>query len=297
MSEVRSSPKKINIAGILNGEVDLPEQVEFGKLFKYEDKIESRLCTYQGQRNNKNTGFNVNPQILPFDHNRVKLRNPIDGNDYVNASKLSQSSDNDPTYDEVLYTEYVPFTKIGFFVGQDPTPQTLRHYHQMIHENLINVVVRVTSEPTTNPMKEGKVTHFHDLTRKVVKRSQLMENLVSTRYELFDISSSDAQYMNKVQFFEILKFPTEGVSSIEETNSLLSAFCLIRNLLKQKNNSLKLLVHDDEAGVSGSALFVALYDLLQNVDENVNENNQPKTVEIKPFQFLSKQNIFSSTYL
>ena len=276
MTNVTSSPKKVNIAGILKGEVDLPEQVEFGRLFEYEDKIESRLSTYQGKRNNKNDGFNLNPQILPFDHNRVKLRNPIDGNDYVNASKLSQPSDNDPTYDQILYTDYVPFFKIGFFVGQDPTPNTLRHYHQIIHENLINVVVRLTSEPSTIPLQEGKVTHFRDLTRKVVKRSQLMENLVSTRYELFDVSSPDAQYMHKVHFFEILNFPREGVSSIEETNSLLSALCLIRNLLKQKNNSLKLLVHDDEAGVSGGAVFVALYDLLQKIDENVNENHQPK---------------------
>ena len=36
------------------------------------------------------------------------------------------------------------------------------------------------------------------------------------------------------------------------------------------------MAYDDEAGVSGASLFVALYEILQNVDGSVNEFNQLK---------------------
>ena len=49
---------------------------------------------------------------------------------------------------------------------------------------------------------------------------------------------------------------------------------MMRNQIKARKNILKLFAHDNEGGVSGAAVFIALYELLQKVDENVNEHNQ-----------------------
>ena len=42
----------VPISGILEGKFDMPGEDEFKRLFEYEDKIESKLSTYQGKRNN-----------------------------------------------------------------------------------------------------------------------------------------------------------------------------------------------------------------------------------------------------
>ena len=81
---------KIQISKFMDGNIDLPRQEEFDILFKYKDDITSRLTTYQGHRNNDKAELNENRNILPYDHNRIQLTNPIQGSDYINASKVKK---------------------------------------------------------------------------------------------------------------------------------------------------------------------------------------------------------------
>ena len=86
----------------------MPDEDEFKRLFEYEDKIESKLSTYQGKRNNDRMDSNMKDSILPYDHNRIKLRNLVDGSDYINASLISSlRRSEEPSYDEILYSSYV----------------------------------------------------------------------------------------------------------------------------------------------------------------------------------------------
>ena len=119
MNEQKTGPTSLLMSNILKGEVKLPEVDEFEKLFKYEDRIESRLTTYQGKRHRNLNG--LNPSIVPYDNNRIKLKKLVDGNDYVNASYISPVVE-DSNYDMIIYSEYVPSHQIKFMVGQDPTP-------------------------------------------------------------------------------------------------------------------------------------------------------------------------------
>ena len=64
----------VPILGILKGKLDMPTKDEFDRLFQYQDKIESKLSTYQGKRNNDKIGLNAKPNIFPYDHNRIKLK-------------------------------------------------------------------------------------------------------------------------------------------------------------------------------------------------------------------------------
>ena len=64
--------------------------------------------------------FNRIPTNLPFDHNRIALKPPIQNCDYINTIWISPPIEDEPNYDEFIYTDYLPFHHIKFAVGQEP---------------------------------------------------------------------------------------------------------------------------------------------------------------------------------
>ena len=57
----KSRPGLVPISGIFKGQIDMPTEEEFDRLFQYQDKLESKLTTYQGQRNNDKMCPHANP--------------------------------------------------------------------------------------------------------------------------------------------------------------------------------------------------------------------------------------------
>ena len=72
--------------------------------------------------------------ILPYDKNRVKLLEPINGCDYVNASWITEGSHN----------KDVACPNISFMSCQGPTEYTAPHHLQMIYENNVDIIVMLT---------------------------------------------------------------------------------------------------------------------------------------------------------
>jgi len=68
--------------------------------------------------------------IVPYDHNRVVLKNPVSNCDYVNASWIK----NDKLKDQLPM----------FIAAQGPLPQTVPHFLQMIVENKVKMIVMMT---------------------------------------------------------------------------------------------------------------------------------------------------------
>ena len=68
--------------------------------------------------------------IVPYDHNRVILKNSINDCDYINATwiKNEQLKHHLPT----------------FIAAQGPLPQTVPHFLQMIVENKVKIIVMLT---------------------------------------------------------------------------------------------------------------------------------------------------------
>ena len=91
MSEI---PRSVDFTEIATGNVSLPNVKEFEKLDKYDEKDESKSKTSEGRKNNQ-IGLNRYPDVLPFDEHRVKLKEPINGRDYVNANWLSKTANYD----------------------------------------------------------------------------------------------------------------------------------------------------------------------------------------------------------
>ena len=275
MTRLNAKPHHVCIEEIVNGNVRLPPIHEFENLTHFEETLTQRWTRAQGRRYNKN-GFNLNPEVLPFDRNMVRLRNAIDGCSYVNCSWISQDSD-EGTYDQLIYTTYLPYFKIKFAVGQDPLPRTIKHHYSMIHENRFDFVVTFEEENTYNtPMELGKEYHFHNITVRVDNRTQLDDNLVRCETILSNVSNPGAQYEHRLIHFEFNAWPKQN-TSYEDTQNIITGICLIRSELNLEKSSLKILLHDSEGGICESAAFLALYRLMQNLDESFTENNEIKT--------------------
>ena len=286
LTEIKSTSRDIPLSAISNGNVAQPSEEEFKKLVSFEDNISQRFTTAQGERYNKSGGFNRNPEVLPFDHNRVKLRNPVDGCDYVNATWISKIA-NDSTYDELIYSSYVPYKNIKFIVGQNPLPVTLQHHYAMVHENRIDLIICFTETPKNKPLKVGKNYHFKDLTLTVHNRNKVQDELFRSEISIFNIGSPRDQYRHYTVLYEYTKWPKDDINSSEDTQSLVSAMVLIRQEMDRDKSAMKILTHDSQGGLRGSALFLVLYDLMQKIDEGYTENNKVKT-------HLEKINIFNT---
>ena len=113
--------------------------------------------------------------------------------------------------------------------------------------------------------------------RKTVKKIQVTDTMCVYIYELFNTTSVETQYKPQVLSFEIYDLPKKDDFDAEDARNLLTNIALIRKQIKAKNNALKMMVYDDEAGLSGASIFVALYEIMANVDSSVNEHNQLKT--------------------
>ena len=92
--------------------------------------------------------------IHPYDFNRILLKKPIDGVDYINASHISgEASQNvdmasQDTLDENVRDDPEDpsrWSNINFMACQGPLPNTTTHHLQMIFENKIDIVVMLTA--------------------------------------------------------------------------------------------------------------------------------------------------------
>ena len=273
----KCKPSIVPILGILKGKLDMPTKDDFDRLFQYQDKIESKLSTYQGKRNNDKIGLNAKPNIFPYDHNRIKLKAMVDDSDYINASLISSlRRSDDPSYDELIYTSYVPTFQIQFIIGQEPGKNTWIRHFQMIHEQRVHVVISLHRGNIKRQLMVGNIEGFQHMTRFMVQNIQVTDTMCVYIYELFNTTSVETQYKTQVLFFDIFDFPKTDHFDVEDARNLLTNIASIRKQIKAKNNGLKMMVYDDEAGLSGASIFVALYETLESVDCSVNEHNQLK---------------------
>ena len=287
--EIATKSKRVPLRKIMAGDVEMPPKEEFEKLFRFQDNVTSRLTQYQGKRNDGKDGRNLNSRALPFDCNRVELKNPVDGNDYVNASWIKSNTE-DSTYDEIVYSDYIPYAKIDFIVGQKPLPNTLLHHYQMLHENKVDIEIYIHYGTNRKPLIPGKVYHTGNLSRRVFTSTQIGENLIMTEMEFFDTTSSKTQFKHPMTLFELTGFPKQELDDVSDVNAILESICLIRKHIKGDSKNMTIMVHDPDGGISGAACVIALYNLLQNVDEGLNEKNEIKksASDVEVFREINK---------
>jgi protein tyrosine phosphatase len=147
----------------------------------------------------------------------------------------------------------------------------------MVHENEINMIINFTEDADKKPMKVGKTYHFKDLTLTVHNKIKMSDHLVRTQFSLFNVTAPRAQYRHHTDLFECTSWPNDSITSSKDTQDLVSSILLIRSEMKLDESAIKVLLHDSQGGLSSSATFLALYNLLQTVDECFTETNQLKS--------------------
>ena len=283
--------KPVPLSSIIKGNVPSPSLDEFEKLTSYDDGLGQRFTTAQGQRYNRSLGLNLVPTNLPFDHNRIKLKRPIDGVDYINANWMTPLCDDDPTYDELVYTSNLSVKCIRFAVGQEQMPNTTDMYFRMIHEQKFDYVLGFTTAPKDeDSFVVGDVLHLSEMTLKVLKRTMINNVLHRIEISLFNTNEDGLQYKHNFVYLECDFWPNEEVEGPEATEVLVSAMCLIRNEMTLKNASLKVLATDTRGGVCASAVFLSMYEIMQEVDEAITHDNKLKksATEIDVFSIVNR---------
>ena len=270
--------KEVLIRSLMKGNVTFPKQEEFRKL----EELDGRRCNnnndYQGRRHNKIGDLNLHKDVVPFDNNRVILKSCVEGSDYINASMVSKATEE--RYDSLDLLSYRPFSKINFIVAQRPKINTLPHHFQMLHENLVDVIVAFNDKEDKTLGIAGKKKIFGNMAVTLHKKLRIHPNVIKSEVELFN-RTSDIKYTHKTILLDFNAWPireTSGEFSTEGMKNFLECLCLTRKELDRSRNNLTIVLHDADGGIGASAIFVGLYSLLQQIDEvlPIDEENSPR---------------------
>ena len=263
------------IQDITKGKISIPSQEEFDILISFDGGIIQRVTTSQGERYNKNGGFNRVPQNIPFDHNRIILKNPINQCDYINANMISPPSD-ERTYDELIYTSHQPYKSILWAVGQNPLPKTMDHHFRLIHENRFDTIIGFTDNSSISLFESSNKYRYKDLDLKVLNQTQINHQLLRTDFTLSSDSLVGYEYKHYASYYELGGRQEEEIGSIKHAERLVSSICAIRNNIKGSQASAEVFVHDSRGGVAGGALFVVMYELMEQIDSSITEDKKVK---------------------
>ena len=148
-------------------------------------------------------------------------------------------------------------------------------HFRMIHEQKFDFVLSFTNAPKKHPFEVGDVYHLKELTLQVLERTLISNILYRTEVSL-TCNDEKAQYKHTFTYFEIDNWPSEGFEASKDTKFLVSAMCLIRNEMCLKKSSLKVLVTDTRGGLGASAVFLTMYEMMQEVDEAFTSDNKLK---------------------
>ena len=285
----RFNRKEVTIKALFKGTVLAPIQDEFNHLESICTKRSNDNTNLQGRKHNKKENLNLHHDILPFDHNRVVLRKHINNTDYINATWVSKASIE--RYDSLELVSYAPYSKINFIVAQAPKINTLAHHFQMLHENLTDVIVAINTREENLFGTLGKNKTFGNTIVMLKKRSRIHQTVFKSELELAN-KTSEAKYCQNVKFFEFNEWPLQLISgefSKAEMENFLSFFCLVRQELTLSKDEMTIVVHDVDGGVGPAAIWVALYELLQKVDEVMPTE---KTEQLDPNDDLGKLDVY-----
>ena len=254
-------PTKIEVTKFLSGKINAPTIAEFEKLVSNE-RLRNNFTTIQGGLK-ENRLMNLNKEILPYDHTRVKLSNNKNRGGYVNASWVSQAED-EGEYDAIMNLPYLPFSQIGIIVSNVPTEATFNSHYQMIYDNDVNISICIS-----NIMINRDVPNL-GLREESFANSLVIQTLIKTTpigrkllREEWDLSMERCR-TNRLVHFELKDFSLQSKDAIEQ---MLTTIVHIRKEMGIHRQKLIISIQDEESGVSEAAIFVALLTLLEQVDE------------------------------
>jgi len=218
-----------------------------------------------------NSRLNRYQNIVPYDVTRVKLKEPIFGMDYINASWITTSSHNQNN--SCLGT-------VSFIASQGPTLQSCAHHLQLLHENNVDIVVMLSSimEGSGQGRKQKCEQYWPTLSQKdlsfdhmkieITKETKTSDHLIERCLKIENNNSAGKSH--KVIHFQYTGWP--DLDAPTTTEPIISLVKKVRRELVQMNkNGHNVLVHCS-ACVGRTGTFIALYQLMDFLDDTLLHN-------------------------
>ena len=234
--------------------------------------------TTQGQRFNGGThgNLNTNKDSLPYDHTRVKLSKPVNGTDYINATWIKTISGED-AYDELVYQDFLPYSKIRIILSQTPTNDSQPHYLKMIQDNQIDVVFQVASN---KPPLDWKNVSYGNISKELTRWYDLNDTLVKQHIAI-RIKEERTHYATILTFYGWLEDNEFDAEDMETAKTFLTAMTHLRNEIGKKNDTFTILAHDERGGIDGASALIVLLRLLEEIDFGLRGKRQRTGIDLE----------------
>ncbi|XP_060034530.1 receptor-type tyrosine-protein phosphatase V-like isoform X4 [Erinaceus europaeus] len=199
-----------------------------------------------------NTSKNRYPHVLPYDHSRVRLAQ-LEGephSDYINANFI-------PGYTHPQ----------EFIATQGPLKKTLEDFWRLVWEQQVQLIVMLTVG-----MENGRVLceHYWPADPSPAIYGHITIHLLAEESQdewtnrEFHLQHAAQQQQRRVRQLQFTTWPDHSVP--ETPSSLLAFMELVRRQAREVQGAAPILVHCS-AGVGRTGTFVALWRLLQQLEE------------------------------
>ena len=294
-----------------------PSKPEYSKL-KERDQIEHVLYFNAVEAKKKeNKPLNRYINIFPYDYNRIVLKEPVNERDYLNGSYIN-SPENLKEFNPELkkLLDLSKYDNIQFLATQGPLPHTCEHQWQAVFDNNVDIIIMLTrvvegSKETNNekpkceqywPSVKEQCQYQHMCRHgkfeiMVVDEEEVRPNLIKTDLYLIDTESRNIDDEKLVTHLQYTGWPDFGAP--EETSEIIDLVKDVRKMIKdnkEKDNNYSILTHCS-AGVGRTGTFIALYKLMEEIDEKLEmhleqvEDKSKKRTSTDP---LKRLNVFQT---
>ena len=258
---------KLSIRALQENKIAMPSEREFDELEEMDCRRYNKTADFAtsfGQHCNFDGLLNLDPEVLPYDFNRVRLKSPLKGGlDYVNASWIARTRKIKDGTNFGEMRPYLPFSMMNIILTQDPMENTAPSYYQMIHERKVDIVLKIGSNPIWESQEKHQSLGYMD--RKLIKKKQLQDFL--TRETVCIYYNTSNNFPQNTNIFNFDGWPENGNFSDELINNFLLMIAYVRKETIRKRGTITILAQDALGGISGASVFVILYHLLERYDD------------------------------
>ena len=175
-------------------------------------------------------------------------------------------------YDTLIIHPYLPFSQIGLIISQTPISITMDHHLLMIYENNVDICISISSKARLSLNGEGTSSVSQKLIAKHV-----IENYLTK--ETWDFNTKRGR-VKRLVYYHLLWSASKHPSN-DDLEKMSKAITFVRREMDTSKDTINMLVHDDNGGVSQAAIFVALLSVFEEIDEASLTPGSANTIRVK----------------
>ena len=259
-TSTNTKSKRIPLNKLFSADIRMPTTDEFDEL-PVKPKSIQHFSTIKADLL-KNQNLIRTKGVVPYDQNIVQLKHSENNVDFVNASWVNIVQTSDGLYDLPVLHPYLPSSMIGLISAQSPMENTVDQHVQMLYEAKVGLVVELSQNASMNG---GEKFDGAIVSKKMIDKMDLNDML--TR-EVWDLSKERGK-TRRLVFLQLKDWANSGELSEVTIQNMLTTITQARKDIGNTRETMTLLVQDEQGGVGGAAVFIALIQLLEKIDDAV----------------------------